>query len=542
MGTITVLLLALIGTSVSLHKAQQKVAEHEAAADGTPRNVIFFVTDGMGPAQLTLGRTIKAYRSGEETDLLEADDMLVGSSRTRSANSLVTDSAAGATAFTTGFKTDNMKVSVSELNEPLGTVLEASKLNGKATGMVVTKSITDATPAAFSSHVVYRELQDLIAEQQVGHNIDVLMGGGLQFYKYRADGRNLLAEMADDGYTVAETPAEMAAADRAPFVGLFANGSLAYDVDREADKQPSLAEMTEKALGMLKDAGGDAGFFLLVEASQIDVASHHNDAVGVVSEMMAWDDAMRIAKTFADVHGETLIVSVSDHETGGLTLGGTALLAPGEGKLSRFGGLQGGDPTKAEAPQNANLDLSEVVYQMPYDNVSPYFFVPSVLSNPTHSGVYASKTIGRLVDASQGAVDYAAVFADQLHIDDLSVAERRLMDAAVEQRRTLTALKANGTATVAQEHYGYPIEAAINRIVNKRSNVDFTSKAHTGVDVNLYARGPGASKFRGCRENTDLTKALVDLLQLNMDLATSLVKDVDVGECTDDCPPMTRRA
>jgi alkaline phosphatase len=148
------------------------------------RNLIFMVSDGMGPTSLSLTRSFRQFESGlPENDTLVLDKHLIGSSRTRSTSSLITDSAAGATAFSCGFKSYNGAISVLPDHSPCGTVMEAAKRAGYTTGLVVTTRITDATPACFAAHVNRRDEEDIIAQQMIGEHplgrvVDLMLGGG----------------------------------------------------------------------------------------------------------------------------------------------------------------------------------------------------------------------------------------------------------------------------------------------------------------------------------------------------------------------------
>ncbi|KAI5277887.1 vacuolar alkaline phosphatase [Ascosphaera acerosa] len=168
------------------------------AAPAGKRNLIFMVSDGMGPASLSLTRSFRQHVAGLPlNDTLVLDRHLLGSSRTRSASSLITDSAAGATAFSCAAKSYNGAISVlppgtagnaSAAASPLpcGSVLEAAKLAGYTTGLVVTTRLTDATPACFAAHARHRTYEDLIAAQMaglagahpLGRVVDLLLGGG----------------------------------------------------------------------------------------------------------------------------------------------------------------------------------------------------------------------------------------------------------------------------------------------------------------------------------------------------------------------------
>ncbi len=135
----------------------------------------------------------------------------------------------------------------------------------------------------------------------------------------RTDGRNLIAEARSEGYHVVEDRTALEQAAETPLLGLFSMSHMDYDLDRDPELQPSLAQMTRKALGLLSD--DPDGFFLMVEGSRIDHAAHSNDAAAHLHDVLAYEKAMAVALDFARRNGRTLVVATSDHETGGLTLG-----------------------------------------------------------------------------------------------------------------------------------------------------------------------------------------------------------------------------
>lgn len=211
-----------------------------------PRFVILMVSDGMGPASLSLARTFHQFITNSTySTQLPLDPYLVGSSRTRSSDSLITDSAAGATAFSCGLKTHNRAIGVDHSYTPCGTVLEAAHLQGYLTGMVVTSSVTDATPASFASHVRDRFLEheialQLVGETALGRSVDLLLGGGRCHFlpndgEYgecgcRDDDKDLLELAKNNGVTVVLTKSglETVPIDTLPLLGLFAAGVPFY--------------------------------------------------------------------------------------------------------------------------------------------------------------------------------------------------------------------------------------------------------------------------------------------------------------------------
>ena len=288
-----------------------------------PKNLILMIADGCGPASVTMARDYARAVLGR--DALALDAIQTGAVRTGSASSRVTDSAAGATAYACGVKTYNGAIAVDSAGRPLATLLEAAKARGMATGLVATSRITHATPAAFAAHVPQRAMESEIAAQMLAQRVDVLLGGGWSYFLptseggRRQDGRNLLREAEAMGYQVVRTAADFRQGVRRPVLGLFGPSHLPYEIDRDPEEVPSLAEMTRAALELLAD--DPDGFFLMVEGSRIDHAGHANDAAAHVREVLAYDEAVAVALDFARRDGQTLVVSVADHETGGLSLG-----------------------------------------------------------------------------------------------------------------------------------------------------------------------------------------------------------------------------
>ena len=295
------------------------------------KNVIVLVKDGVSSTTTTLARWYK----GEP---LAMDEIMSGGVRTYSAESAVTDSAPAGTAMATGNKSNDKFVGVlpekiaspgvdSSLADdplkPVANVLEGAKLEGKATGIIATSEIQHATPAAFSSHVTHRTDYDSIAEQQVYQNIDVVLGGGKNSIeaKNRKDGENLVDVIEEKGYDIVETRDELLKSKSNKLWGTFAPAALAYDMDRAQTnpEEPTLAEMTKKGISTLsKDKDG---FFLFVEGSKPDWAAHANDPIGMISDTLAFDEAVKEAVAFAKRDKNTLVIAVSDHGNSGISIG-----------------------------------------------------------------------------------------------------------------------------------------------------------------------------------------------------------------------------
>jgi alkaline phosphatase len=274
--------------------------------------VILFIGDGVGVSYWT------AARFAAES-LAVAQFKTIGLVDTRASNNPITDSGAGATAYSTGLRTFNSAIGVGPDSQPVETVLEAAKKQGWATGIVATSSVTDATPASFVAHVSSRTLQFDIARQMTTLAPDVILGGGTRWFAstVRPDSLDLLARLRTT-HTVVTDAAEFGALRDSTIrrlVGLFGP----HDMPPAAARAPTLPAMTRKAIDIL--SRDPDGFFLMVEGSQPDWRGHNNLPIGsVINEMLDFDAAIGAALEYQRRVPDVLILVVSDHETGGLAI------------------------------------------------------------------------------------------------------------------------------------------------------------------------------------------------------------------------------
>ena len=307
---LTALAAALTACSPATPDAPAPLPEPDVEAG--PYGVILIIGDGTGLNYWSLARL--AFSS------VAIDEMpVVGLVGTTASDNRITDSAAGATAFATGVKTYNGAVGVSADTARLETVLEVAEGRGMATGLVATATITHATPASFAAHVPDRGMHFEIASQLAARGLDVMIGGGRRFFEAaeRPDSVDLLAALAE-GATVVDSAAALREVDPSQV------DRLAVFIDEEnpgpAGARPmTLAEMTETALEVLQR--DEDGFFLMVEASQVDWAGHDNAPLNeLLVELYDLDGAVRAAMAFQERRPNTLLVVTADHETGGLAL------------------------------------------------------------------------------------------------------------------------------------------------------------------------------------------------------------------------------
>ncbi|WNS42751.1 alkaline phosphatase [Paenibacillus sp. MMS20-IR301] len=327
-------LAAAVVSGATLAGAAQSTANNTAASTkAQSKNLIVLIGDGMGPAQISAARYYQQYT--KSVSHLNLDPYYVGQATTcadrgedggKIVSGIVTDSASAGTAFATGHKTYNAGISVSneDVSKPFASIIEAAESSGKATGLVTTARITHATPAVYASHVRSRDNESAIASQYLESGVDVLMGGGKQFFvtkeeKGKRTDKNILPDFQAKGYTVVENTAALNAltSKNAKVLGLFGSSHVAYVPDRTAEI-PSLAAMTSKALNIL--SADKDGFVMMVEGGRIDHAGHANDLPTLVQEALDFDAAFKTAIEFAKKNGNTSVVVTADHETGGLSL------------------------------------------------------------------------------------------------------------------------------------------------------------------------------------------------------------------------------
>lgn len=317
---------------IGFYKPSSQTEPYPSIQDSNVDNVIFCIGDGMGAGQVALAQITSVGMDGK---LYLQRMPVVGIIRTHSADYVVTDSAAAATALATGFKTNNKMIAMGPDGEKYLTILEAARDAGMRTGLVVTSNITDATPAGFGARNKSRYMESQIAEDLLAEKINVMLGGGREFFlpktaenSKRTDERNLINEAKNAGCRYVQTADELKSADGPYVLGLFQIGGLTTE-----PPEPTLAEMTDKTIELLnkKDknktepSGQNKGFFLMVEGSQIDWACHRNDANDTVRQTLRFDEAVRSAVEFALKDRHTIVIVTADHETGGLVIVGGKL-------------------------------------------------------------------------------------------------------------------------------------------------------------------------------------------------------------------------
>ena len=284
-----------------------------ATTPAAPKNIIFLVADGTGLGHYTLARSVRGenFRIGTMP--------VVGVFTTHCADRAVTDSAAAATAFATGFKTNYEMLSIDPKTlAPLETVLEVAEKRGKATGLVTTSNFFDATPAAFAAHAKHRH--DAGVDVQMLRSGADVIAGSLLDDPGKEQSPDLLAIAKENGYTIVDSRAKLDASPHGTKVlALFPWQERNLD----APEAP-LPVLAKWAIDRVDD--DPDGFFLLIEHEGTDSSSHQNNAADVRKALISFDEAVGVALDYASKRNDTLVVVTGDHETGGLRVTDTAQL------------------------------------------------------------------------------------------------------------------------------------------------------------------------------------------------------------------------
>lgn len=368
-GVLMGLSLAGVGVISKAGLADKSQDLREAIDGGRARNVIMFLGDGMGDSEITIARN---YQVGANNRLWMDTLPFTGEYTTyalqESNPSLidyVTDSAASGTGWATGFKTSNGRISsvagTGASVTHLTTILELAQRAGYKTGNVSTAEITDATPAVLDAHINDRGCQGpanmancgpskkdnggpgSIAEQTVDHHVNVVLGGARARFEQVITGgphvgKTVIQSAQMQGYTVVFDAASLDAADSDRVLGLFNAGNMSLEwnglqampfpgsgvpagqtceENQRPANEPSLADMTAKAIDLLDDGhkrhGDRRGFFLQVEGASIDKQDHVEAPCQQIGETIAFDRAIRVGLDFARTHPDTLIIVTADH-------------------------------------------------------------------------------------------------------------------------------------------------------------------------------------------------------------------------------------
>ena len=392
--------------------------------------------------------------------------------RTRSANAVITDSAAAGTAIACGSKTGNCMLGVDKSGARLKSVAEVARDAGMKVGIITTVTIVHATPAAFYAHNPSRGASYQIALDLIDSDFDYFAGGGVyNLYDDRNDKkyRGNVFELAEKaGYTVirGDKAAWSALKPGSKSWCVFGDNGMSFSIDADGS-EPTLAELVIKGVELLDNPNG---FFIMCEGGKVDYAGHANDAATNLRDVLALDDAVKVALAFQERHPEdTLVITTGDHETGGMSMG--------------FAGIGGKFKVEMLASQRISTEKF-------------------------------SSRIKKMISDRNGEVKFDEVRAELKELfgfDSLSPDEEKNLRKAFEQDVENIRNKLKDT-TAHDVQRRYVFAQAVKNALNSRAGIGWSSGSHTALPTLTTAKGCNADILVGMTENTDIGERLKKLL------------------------------
>lgn len=446
------------------------------------KNIIVMIPDGTSLPVVSISRWLQWYTQPDKPSL-HIDPYLCGTVSTFSSNAPIGDSAPTTSCYMTGVPSRTGYVSTYPLPDgendifpmdsarayqPLVTVLEAMKMTqNKATGLVFTCEFPHATPADCSAHSYKRGNYHWIAPQMVHNDLDVVIGGGNSLLNEEME--NYLTH---NGYNVYRNDLSGMRADTGDKMwALYGNREMAYDLDRNPDEQPSIEEMTRKAIDKLSRNAN--GFFLMVEGSKVDWAAHANDPVGMCTDFLAFDRACGAALEFARKEGETLVIIVPDHGNSGFSLGKYA--CPGYDKLTK----------------------DQLFHQFAQYKLTAEGFAKKVNSEPFSEVQNIFRT-------------YAGF--------ELSQEELEILTHIKDYKNSPIPVEERSSKGLQASLYSGSLTSFMSKLLTSKTCFGFTTGGHTGEEVFLAAYHPQGCLPLGRQTNVGLNQYLCQAAGLNVSL------------------------
>ena len=441
--------------------------------------VFFFIGDGMAMPQINSTEIFKGTLNSTNPMNKEKLSFTAfpyqGMQATQSANTFITESAAAGTALATGHKTNNDILGMDPgKTVKFKTMAEMAREKGMKVGIVSSVSLDHATPGAFYAHEPTRKNYYQIALAMADSGFDYFAGGGLLSPTGpKKDQPDALEIAKGKGYRVVNTTMDLIKLNKgdgkviAISPTLAAEAAMEYEIDRST--APTLADFTKKGIELLDNPNG---FFMMVEGGKIDWACHANDAATTIRDVMAFDTAIGEALKFYAKHPhETLIVVTGDHETGGMTIG--------------FAGTD-------------------------YDT----FY--SKINKQTLSYEEFDKQVKAYRDTvgAQGANlgDWLPILAQKFGLTDLTDYDKNRLQEALKASMTDPKKRVKDQQSYLLYGSYEPFSVTVTHILNQKAGIGWTTYAHTGVSVPVFAQGIGGEMFQGFYDNTDIAKKIMNIM------------------------------
>lgn len=446
----------------------------------SPKYIFYFIGDGLGINHVEAALLFQTKNIHDHASTLVFEQFpFVGLVNTRSASHYITDSSAGGTALASGVRIKNTELGVDTLGQPLNSVMKKVQQLNWLTGIVTTTSLDDATPASFYAHSTNRNDYYKVGLQIVSSSIDFLGGGGFKSYTNPAnpDEPHLVDVLKQVGYKVykGREKYDKHFCKRNKKVVLIPDEiyplpyvSIPYVIDRKGHEL-SLPYLTGKAIEFFEKQKAQ-NFMLVIEGGRIDHASHTNDGATVIQEVIELGKSVKLAYDFYLKHpNETLIILTSDHETGGMGLGNL----------------------------NVNLHVQLLAYQK--ISLTTLTQMISALKNEPSENVNWKKVKGILKE-NLGLWSEILVSAEEE-----SKLKKLYIDTFDDKMETMV------ETWYAKDE---PLAVAAVEIINRKSQLGWSTKSHSGSPVPIYAIGKGAENFTGYILNTDIPKNIEKIIGL----------------------------
>jgi alkaline phosphatase len=435
--------------------------------------VFYFIGDGMGLAHVAAAEAYLANSQGKPgfEKMSFSKFPVSGFATTYAANRFITGSAAAGTALATGHKTSINSIAMDSAKlEPLQTIAEKAKLNGFKVGIISSVSIDHATPASFYAHQPQRGMYHAIALDLPKSGFD-FFGGGSFHSPIAEDGTSAFDVAQQNGYTITDSKKafrKLKKGDEKVYATgnvVEGSGALRYAID-QTDDELHLEEFVAKGIELLDN---EKGFFMMCEEGKIDWASHENDAVTVIHNVISLSRSVETALEFYHQHpDETLIVVTSDHETGGLVLGSSLMRYS-----SRFEILQ-----------------AQHVSAQTFTQIADSLFQIKINQNLGFAM--------QLVEDYFGLGDSSGIELSEYELDLLEEAYL-VSTGEIELNKEEHSLRYGGY---------FPLAAAAIRLLNNKAGLSWSTWSHTGIPVPVFAIGAGSETFDGYYDNTDIPKKI----------------------------------
>jgi len=461
-----------------------------------PKNVILVIGDGMGPQAVGVAIYYNLFMNGPGNSLNLEKLMAAGNTGyclTYQYGTMVTDSASAATALASGVKTRDAIIGKDHNGRPMKSLVDIANSLGKATGVISTTRLTHATPAAFYAHSVHRDRENEIASQLVERgDLTIAFSGGARHFipqgtkvedhpdlksiskaagwgsSVRKDTQDLILSAKNKGYSIVANEKELLALDSGKTgkaLGLFSTSDFPSAIDRQPRHPtgvPTLPQLTAKGLEIMEK--NPKGFFLMVEGGQVDYVEHGNDVASVLHEMLELDQAIGVAKAFAEKNPDTLVVVTADHDTGGLAIAYSSHQPPPALKL----------PSGETWQTKYNFGERGVFEKMAKQKKS---FLKMALDSKGNPAAFKKE-----------------------------VEENSVFTITEEQAAALLAKDAKGSFPATKEYrefYGRGNPSPLmGRLFGKEMNTAWAVGMHTHTPVMIFGIGPGSERFRGLVDNT----------------------------------------